>query len=662
MAPPYRGTPEFPHGRPDLTGVLLVNLGTPDAPTPAAVRRYLAEFLWDPRVVEEPRLLWWLVLHGVILRLRPRRSALAYTRIWTGEGSPLIVHTRRLAAAVAARARRQRQAAARGAHGDALRAALDRRRDARAAGDTACAACWWCRCTRSTRPPPRLGVDAVAAELARWRFVPELRFVQDYWADPAWVEAVAQSIRARARQRTATPHLLFSFHGIPTRYFRAGDPYYCQCQGSARAIAARLGLAPDRWSVAFQSRVGREPWLEPVHRRDPGAPCPARGIKQVQVVCPGFSVDCLETLEEIEIENRERFLHAGGERFDYVPALNESAAHAAQLAALVRRHAQGWDALDADPAALDAAARGARRAPRRAARIRRVTARERELRLPHLAARGARMGRARRDAGARAARLARQRRQLRRARALAARGPPRGAGPARPWPLAASAGRRLVPLRRLPRRRAGRGRRAAMGALRPAGPFAGRRGGQRAGGGGAGAGACSCGRSRRWGRSSTEPAKSLEVLRRAMAERGLVAGKSLRVFPDLERGGGRAHAGQWLVGSGRAHAGRARHPRGRGRLRVVLGSAPDHDQRDSPDRGADPRLPRGHRMPGAGGHGRPISRRGWIAGRWRGASPRCADSSRSCCPARTTCTSRTRSRWRMPSRPSAPVTRHPERP
>lgn len=354
MAPPYRGTPDFPHGRSDLTGVLLVNLGTPDAPTPAAVRRYLAEFLWDPRVVEEPRLLWWLVLHGVILRLRPRRSALAYTRIWTSEGSPLIVHTRRLAAAVAHEldASGKRPLAVRMAMRYGQPSIAGAMRDLQAHGlRRLLVVPLYPQYSATTTASV---MDAVAAELARWRFVPELRFVQDYWADPAWVEAVAQSIRARRAAGDDT-HLLFSFHGIPTRYFRAGDPYYCQCQGSARAIAARLGLAPERWSVAFQSRVGREPWLEPATDATLAA-MPGRGIKQVQVVCPGFAVDCLETLEEIEIENRERFLHAGGERFDYVPALNESAAHATQLAALVRRHAQGWDALDADPAALDAAA------------------------------------------------------------------------------------------------------------------------------------------------------------------------------------------------------------------------------------------------------------------------------------------------------------------
>ena len=168
--------------------------------------------------------------------------------------------------------------------------------------------------------------------------------------------AVAPSLRARLGRATARGRTCCSRSTHPDPLLpRAGDPYYCQCQGSARAIAARLGLAPERWSVAFQSRVGREPWLEPATDAILAA-MPGRGIKQVQVVCPGFAVDCLETLEEIEIENRERFIHAGGERFDYVPALNESAAHAAQLAALVRRHAQGWDALDADPAALDAAA------------------------------------------------------------------------------------------------------------------------------------------------------------------------------------------------------------------------------------------------------------------------------------------------------------------
>lgn len=362
MAPPYSGTPDFPHGRPDLTGVLLVNLGTPDAPTTPAVRRYLAEFLWDPRVVEQPRLLWWLLLNGVILRLRPRRSAQAYTRIWTAEGSPLMVLTRRLCAAVASKLDPT------GVRPLAVRVAM---RYGEPSIPSVLRELQGLGLRRLLVLPlyPQYSAtttasvfDAVAAELARWRFVPELRFVQDYWADPAWLDAVAQSIRPR-RGGADDPHLLFSFHGIPRRYFAAGDPYFCQCQGSAREIAARLGLAPAQWSIAFQSRVGNEPWLQP-YTDETLAAMPARGIRRVQVVCPGFAVDCLETLEEIAMENRERFLHAGGESYEYLPALNDAPAHVAQLAALVRRHGHGWDALDADPAALAAAAsaRAARQA------------------------------------------------------------------------------------------------------------------------------------------------------------------------------------------------------------------------------------------------------------------------------------------------------------
>jgi len=364
MAPPYRGSPDFPHGRPDLAGVLLVNLGTPDAPTPAAVRRYLAEFLWDPRVVEQPRLLWWLVLHGVILRLRPRRSARAYARVWTEQGSPLLVHSQRLAAALASELdpAGERPLAVRLAMRYGKPSIAETLREMQSLGlRRLLVVPLYPQYSATTTASV---VDAIGAELASWRHVPELRIVQDYWSDPAWLEAVAQSIRARRAGPGDDAHLLFSFHGIPQRYFRAGDPYYCQCQGSAREIAARLGLAPAQWSVAFQSRVGREPWLAPATDATLEA-MPGRGIKRVRVVCPGFAVDCLETLEEIEIENRERFLHAGGEQFDYVPALNDSPAHAAQLAGLVRHHAQGWEALTGDPAALAAAA--AARATRQAA-------------------------------------------------------------------------------------------------------------------------------------------------------------------------------------------------------------------------------------------------------------------------------------------------------
>ncbi len=353
---PFIGTPDYQHGDASRAGVLLVNLGTPDDPSPAAVRRYLAEFLWDPRVIEMPRILWWLILNGIILRVRPKRSAHAYQKIWTDRGSPLLIESRALADALGERLRAQ--------FGDrvvvdlamtygnpSISAALERLRQ---------------------RNVQRLIVlplypqysstttgtifERVTRELSRWRWTPELRFVNQYWERETYLGAIADSIAEHWR-RHGRKHLLFSFHSIPKRYFAAGDPYHCFCRGTARAVAGRLGLAADEWSVGFQSRFGKEEWLKPyvdglLHEYAKTGP------KQVTVVCPGFATDCLETLEEISMQNREMFLAEGGTEFDYVPCLNASAAHAAALTDVVLTHAGGWpEFAPQDDAAQRAAAR-----------------------------------------------------------------------------------------------------------------------------------------------------------------------------------------------------------------------------------------------------------------------------------------------------------------
>jgi ferrochelatase len=334
----------FPHDRPDLTAVLLVNLGTPEAPTAGAVRRYLAEFLSDRRVVDTPRLVWWPILHGVILRIRPARSAKKYAAIWTNDGSPLLVGTRALA--------RQLGAALDPSHARPLAVEYAMRY-----GEPSIPRVLRALRARGLRRLLVLPLypqysatttasvfDAIVRELSGWRFVPELRFVQGYHDDAGWVDAVAASVRAHWASEPRGERLLFSFHGIPQRFFDLGDPYHCACRASARLVAARLGLAPHEWSVSFQSRVGRERWLEPY--TDATLERLAReGVRRIDVVCPGFAVDCLETLEEIALENRALFLAAGGERLGYVPALNASTAHVEALAGIVARHGQGWDAL-----------------------------------------------------------------------------------------------------------------------------------------------------------------------------------------------------------------------------------------------------------------------------------------------------------------------------
>jgi ferrochelatase len=327
------------------TGVLLVNLGTPEAPTAAAVRPYLAEFLSDPRVIDYPRWLWWPILHGVILRVRPRRSAHAYARIWTPQGSPLRVGSEALAAAVQAELDRRRPGA--------LRVALAMRYGRPAIAPTI---------ERLIREGVRrllvlplypqysatstgAVIDAVAEAMKHLRWPPELRTINDYHDDPAHIEALARGIEQWWAAHGRGEKLLLSFHGIPERYVRAGDPYRDQCLATARHLRERLGLDEDTLVLSFQSRVGRERWLEPYTdatvRRLAG-----EGVRRLDVACPGFAVDCLETLEEIAMQNREFFLVAGGEELRYIPALNDSPAQTTQLADLILRHARGWPGFD----------------------------------------------------------------------------------------------------------------------------------------------------------------------------------------------------------------------------------------------------------------------------------------------------------------------------
>lgn len=355
----YTGNPEYTHGRSGCVGVLLANLGTPDAPTPAALRRYLGEFLADPRVVEFPRPLWWAVLHGIVLRVRPRRAAHSYRKVWGEEGSPLLAISRHQTAALQDALERRLGAPVRVALGmrygkPSIAAALESLRAANARRILVLPLYpqYSATTTAST-------LDAVGAVLRRWREIPDLRFVSRYHDQPGYIHALAESIRQHWDKQPPGERLLFSFHGLPKRYLRAGDPYHCECHKTARLVAEALDLAPDRWQVAFQSRFGREEWLQPytdVTLRE----WAQRGIRHVDVVCPGFSADCLETLEEIAIQNRELFHAAGGESYHYIPALNTRPEHIDFLADLVLEQGRGWPELapgwDTEAVAREAAA------------------------------------------------------------------------------------------------------------------------------------------------------------------------------------------------------------------------------------------------------------------------------------------------------------------
>ena len=337
----YSGTNDYPHLHPAVTGILLTNLGTPDAPTTESLRKYLAEFLADPRVIELPRLLWWPILHGYILRTRPQRSVHAYRKVWTADGSPLLnislkqLHAIRKTMAHKVKGPIVVELAMR--YGNpSIKQALENFRRANVqrllvfplypqySGTT----------TAST-------FDAVAEVLKSWRWLPELRMLNQYHDDTGYINALVNSVREHWAEKGRAEKLLISFHGLPKHYFLAGDPYFCQCQKTAHLVAEQLQLADEQWQGAFQSRFGPRKWLQPYTDQTLIA-WAKQGIKSVDVICPGFSADCLETLEEIQMRYRDLFMNAGGERFSYIPALNDQPVHIDALTELIIRNCQGW--------------------------------------------------------------------------------------------------------------------------------------------------------------------------------------------------------------------------------------------------------------------------------------------------------------------------------
>lgn len=339
----------FSHASPPRTAVLLVQLGTPAAPTAAALRPYLKQFLSDPRVVEIPRLVWWPILNGIILNTRPAKSALKYASVWTEAGSPLMAHS-------VQQADHLRQALTRRGHSIDVELAM------RYGEPSIPAVLERLRAVNTTRIlvlplyPQYAGsttataIDEVSRVLQGWRNLPELRWVRNFHDDPGYIDALAGQVQQSWAQTGRSEKLVMSFHGVPRRTLELGDPYHCECLATARLLAERLGLSRDQWVVTFQSRFGKAQWLQPY--TEPTLIELARsGVRSVDVLCPGFVSDCLETLEEIGMEARDAFVGAGGEHFRYVPCLNETPAFIDGLVALVERHTAGWPvqavALDA---------------------------------------------------------------------------------------------------------------------------------------------------------------------------------------------------------------------------------------------------------------------------------------------------------------------------
>lgn len=311
-------------------GVLLFNLGTPDAPTRSAVARYLREFLSDERVVDLPRWLWLPLLNLVIVPLRARRSARAYAKVWTEKGSPLLHLSQELTSRMQERAGPSQVCELGMRYGKpSIRSALEALKFAGVESLTVLPLY-----PQFSYTTTETGYDAISAALEKMGWNPRLVRIDDYHADPRWVQAVATKIRQYWNTHGQAEKLLFSMHGIPQRYAEAGDPYPQQCEKSVSALARELGLGDDQWMLTYQSRLGREPWLQPYTDITLEA-LGEKGVRHVQVVCPGFAVDCLETLEEIAMENAEGFEEAGGEKLEYIPALNDSAEHVEALLAII---------------------------------------------------------------------------------------------------------------------------------------------------------------------------------------------------------------------------------------------------------------------------------------------------------------------------------------
>lgn len=337
----FQGSPSFNHQQTDKIGVLITNLGTPQAPTARALRRYLKEFLSDPRVVEMPQPLWWLILNGIILRIRPRRSAKSYQSVWTDQGSPLMVHTRNQTEALRVLLNKE--------WGETIEVEFAMRYGSPSIGNVLDTMLqqgvrkllvlplypqYSASTTAST-------FDAIAKDFKQRRWLPEFRFVSHYHDFAPFIRAAADRIERHWDIHGRAEKLIFSYHGIPMRYLYDGDPYHCECYKTSRLLAEVLGLGEDEYLTTFQSRFGRQEWLKPYTDETLKA-LPGQGCKSVQIFCPGFASDCLETLEEIGVENRSYFLESGGERYEYISALNAEPAHIEALNELIGLNLQGW--------------------------------------------------------------------------------------------------------------------------------------------------------------------------------------------------------------------------------------------------------------------------------------------------------------------------------
>jgi len=353
--PFYQPEPPFRHDALPRVGILLLNLGTPDAPTPGALRRYLGQFLSDRRIVEIPRLVWLLILHGIILNTRPKKSAQKYAQIWTQDGSPLLANLRRQATLL------------QGFLGERVRTPFAVEIGMRYGNPSIASAIAKLKAQHCDRilvfplypqyaaSSTASALDGVWAALLHTRNVPEIRTVRHYHDHPAYIAALAESVRRHWQTHGKPAQLLISFHGVPRYTLDKGDPYHCECHKTARLLAEELVLEKSQYVVTFQSRFGRAEWLQP-YTAPTLKTLGEQGVNRVDVICPGFSGDCLETLEEIAMECKAEFLKAGGKEFHYIPALNDREAWIRAMTSIVLEHSQGWLSENRDKAAEQAEA------------------------------------------------------------------------------------------------------------------------------------------------------------------------------------------------------------------------------------------------------------------------------------------------------------------
>ena len=360
----YNNEPAYTHGSIEKTAVLLVNLGTPEAPTAKAVKPYLKEFLGDPRVVEIPKLVWWLILNGVILNVRPKKSAAKYATVWLPQGSPLKVYTERQTTLLQGFLGQKTNGAplvveyAMRYGNPSIPSVLAKLKEQ--------------NCQRILLVPmyPQYAAsatgtacDVVFNELTKQRNMPALRTIKNFHDHPGYIAATAQNIRNYWTLHGRPEHLVMSFHGVPRYTLDKGDPYHCECQKSGRLIAESLGLSKEQYTVSFQSRFGKAEWIQP-YTTTTLKQLGSLKLKRVDVVCPGFVADCLETLEEIAQEGKEDFKHAGGGDFHYIPCLNDGADWIHALTDLVLDNLHGWlnstDGTQREQSRLNALAKGAK--------------------------------------------------------------------------------------------------------------------------------------------------------------------------------------------------------------------------------------------------------------------------------------------------------------